>query len=350
MIGEVVHALVLAEPQTLRPRAGVRHVLVDPPHVRVEEVPRVVVHLLPPARAQHFVRDAVPNRCAEPDLATEGAPCVSRDAESRFCIASRPSRRVFRRARPTSDPRRDRLRSRLTCARASAEEGVFVGERANVALDFRDVPGVLASSHRSHALSKIFLCRPPIRLKKPRGRPRDALPRATPRTGTTRVKCSATSPLALCARCVLARTPPSALSRARTFRVCCHGRTGNRIVCDPVRALYPASSRAAPLTRTPALRPRTPQTRALHTSARAFAADAPAVSLDDTAEAWATVKAAVATEDGQRAIAQLQKPWGHPATRWAATRSPVAPIDGRRSRPRAASPQSSTSSKPGWRA
>mmetsp|Transcript_13911 Transcript_13911/g.58519 ORF Transcript_13911/g.58519 Transcript_13911/m.58519 type:complete len:222 (+) Transcript_13911:788-1453(+) len=72
VVGEVVHALVLAETQTLRPRAGVRHVLVYPPHVRVEEVPRVVVHLLPPARAQHFVRDAVPNRCAEPDLATEG--------------------------------------------------------------------------------------------------------------------------------------------------------------------------------------------------------------------------------------------------------------------------------------
>ena len=143
------------------------------------------------------------------------------------------------------------------------------------------------------------------------------------------MKCFATSPLALCARCVLARTPPRRFPLAR-------GRLGFLPSDEAAIVSYaPQSGRVpliplpppAPLTRTPPLRSPPPQTRALHTSARAFAADAPAVSLDDTAEAWATVKAAVATEEGQRAIAQLQKTMGDIRDEVGRDAKPVAPID-----------------------
>jgi len=181
------------------------------------------------------------------------------------------------------------------------------------------------------SFTRFFCVAPQIRLKKPRGRPRVALPRATPCTGTTRVKCFATSPLALCARCVLARTPPRSFPRAR-------GRLGFVATDEPAIVSYATQSGRFPLIPRPSPRgsadpnarappPRTPQTRALHTSARAFAADAPAVSLDDTAEAWATVKAAVATEDGQRAIAQLQKTMGDIRDEVGRDAKPVAPID-----------------------
>ena len=70
-----------------------------------------------------------------------------------------------------------------------------------------------------------------------------------------------------------------------------------------------------------------PKTRAMHSSVRLFAADAPAVSLDDTAEAWATVKSAVATEDGLRAIAQLQKTMGDIRDEVSRDAKPVGAID-----------------------
>jgi F-type H+-transporting ATPase subunit d len=79
---------------------------------------------------------------------------------------------------------------------------------------------------------------------------------------------------------------------------------------DPIPRLHPPS-----------------QMRALQGSARLFAADAPAVSIDDTAEAWATVKSAVVTEDGLRAIAQLQKAMGDVRDEVSRDAKPVAPID-----------------------
>jgi hypothetical protein len=204
--------------------------------------------------------------------ASAGTP--SRASASR----SRPSRRVFERARPMSDPRRDRLRSRLTCARASAEGWTFSSETFwPTRPGKRDVPSGSLTGASRWMRGKIFLL--PSKsdlLKKPRGRARDALPRATPRTGTTRVKCFATSPLALCARCVLARTPPRCFPRARgrlgflpsdEAAIVSYAPQSGRVPLVPLPpagsadpnapAPVPRPRRRAPCTRPPARSPRT---------------------------------------------------------------------------------------------
>ena len=86
----------------------------------------------------------------------------------------------------------------------------------------------------------------------------------------------------------------------------------------------------APLTASrPPHPPFAPQTRCLNYTAttpfRAFASDA--VATDDTADAWAKVRAAVVTDEGQRAVAQLQKMMGDIRDEVSREAKPMAPID-----------------------
>jgi hypothetical protein len=220
-------------------------------------------------------RTVVPNRTWRP----RGAPCVSRDAESRFCIAF-PAVATCLRARSTEtrSPTRPPPVTPDLRPRKCRGMDVFVRDfLANATTQKRRSVGIADSRFSLDArqdFSSALQIGPPEKTEGSRAR-RTPARDASHRNHTGEMLRHVAS---RAVRQVRARANPAPLfpARARTFRVSSIGRSGNRIVCAPVRARPPRSSpsaarsadpnapapvprprRRAPCTRPPARSPRT---------------------------------------------------------------------------------------------